>query len=219
MGPAATAHFYNMFVKHCGSASDQSHPDAIILSLPSIPDRTAFIIGHSGDNPLYKLRGAAETLISLGAELLVMPCVTAHYFYDDIIKDLEIPFLHIVKETADTLHKKGIKKAGLLATRGTVESGVFHKELAVYGIDVLTPSDVMQTRLMDILYSEIKAGKPADLNSFYEITGSLTACGSEILILGCTELSLINASHNLDGYYADASEILAHRAAEICLGL
>lgn len=221
MGPEATAHFYHLFTKLCLAACDQEHPDAVILSRPRIPDRTAYILGKqafgkNAEDPAPALIDAGKTLTALGADFIAIPCVTAHFFYDRLVEALTIPVVHIIRETAGHLFERGIKRAGLLATEGTVKSGIFHKELNKLGIETIIPSAESQNLLMELTYSGIKAGLRPDLNIFDIITSELLAKGSETIILGCTELSLVNRGNNIGALYTDPLEILARRALALC---
>ena len=121
MGPAATADLFNKIIVSTKAASDQEHLHVIIDSNTSIPDRTEALI-HGGEDPTEQLTLSARRLAAAGAELIAMPCNTAHGFYDAVCAAVDIPVLHMIKLTAQELRLKGVKCAGLLATDGTVQS-------------------------------------------------------------------------------------------------
>ena len=97
LGPMATVYFFNMVVKLTDAKADQEHVDMIISNRATTPDRTAFILDNSLTNPSIALANDAINLEKSGADFLVMTCNTAHYFYDEISKGINIPFINIIK--------------------------------------------------------------------------------------------------------------------------
>jgi aspartate racemase len=220
LGPHASVYFYEKLTTLNKVGREQEHLDILLYSVPSTPDRTAFITGESAEDPGVKLIHAARTLENAGAEVLTVPCVTAHFFYGRIAEAVSVPVLHIVEETANRLNGKGIKRAGLLATEGTVKSRVFHEKLSEYGIETLTPSPGSQNALTGLIYESVKLGKPADKEEFRKLADELLERGAETVILGCTELSLVKRDHpEMSGEsFADPIEILAGAAIGYCKG-
>ena len=191
MGTQATACFYDILHNMQNVASEQEYLDVLLYSMPTIPDRTAFITGRSTESPLGPLLRAAKALETAGASLLVMLCVTSHYFYDDLAGAADIPFLSIPAETAKLAHERGAGKIGILATDGTLEGKVLHKAFKNYGIETLVPPEGAQTALMTMIYN-IKRGvavAPEELRAFVR---ELRANGSDAVVLGCTELCIIS---------------------------
>ena len=84
LGPAASVYFYQLITEHTKAARDQDHLDIVLVSKASIPDRTEFILGKSPDSPLPSMAEGVRSLAQAGAELIAVPCNTAHYFYDEI---------------------------------------------------------------------------------------------------------------------------------------
>ena len=190
MGTQATACFYNILHKMQNITSEQAYLDVLLYSMPSIPDRTAFITGLSTENPLTPMLKAARALETAGASLLTILCVTSHFFYDDLAGAVGIPFLNIPAETAKQAHEHGIGKIGILATDGTLKGNVLHKAFEKYGIEPLVPPQDTQTALMTMIYN-IKRGvavAPEELNAFI---CELSAKGSDAVVLGCTELCIV----------------------------
>jgi aspartate racemase len=166
---------------------------------------------------------AAKTLVNAGAEVLAVPCVTAHFFYERITKAVPVPVLHIAEETAKRLRKNGVHTAGLLATDGTVSSQLFHKVLAKYDMDIIVPGSENQHALMDLIYRNIKKGIPADPALFERLADDLRERGAETVILGCTELSWIIKEYFTDrpavsARFTDALDVLARAALVYCGG-
>ncbi len=217
MGPLATADLYRKIVLHTDAACDQEHPRVVIDSNTDIPDRTAALL-RGGADPLPELEKSAKRLVSIGAEVLVMPCNTAHGFYDGVCAAAGVPVLHMLRLTRDALKTRGVKTAGLLATDGTVETGLYQRAFENSGIDLLTPDVEGQASVMDIIYNGVKAGDMAhDTSALRRCCEALLACGAETLILGCTELPPAFELYHLDYPATDPTLELA-LAAIRCAG-
>ena len=190
MGPLATADLFEKIVGHTKAACDQEHLHVVIDSNTNIPDRTAALL-HGGADPLPELVKSAGRLEKMGADVLIMPCNTAHNYYDGIAAAVSVPVLHMVRLTAQALVERGVKKAGLLATDGTVRTGIYQKSFAGSGVELLTPDEAGQRAVMEMIYQGVKAGDMAfDAQPARQAMERLLAAGAEVLILGCTELPL-----------------------------
>ena len=213
MGPLATCDLFKKIIeKNQNAKCDQEYIHVCIDCNTNIPDRTEAIL-NGGENPVPEIVKSSILLESMGANVLVMPCNTAHYFYDKITPFLNIPLLNMPDETAKKLKQENVKKIGLLATDGTIKSNVYHCALEKYGIETLTPSAVQQKSVMDIIYKGVKAGnKNIDLTDFYATIDSLLKKGAELLILGCTELPVAFDIFHIDRPSIDATSVLAEAA-------
>ena len=216
LGPMASVYFYELITEHTNADCDQDHLDIVISSRASTPDRTAFILGTSDENPLDAMRCDAEKLVSFGAELISIPCNTAHYFYDALASSLGVPIVNIIYETVAFIVRTGAQKIGVLATEGTVRSGSYEHMCRQMGLGYEVPDEEHQKMLSEIIYGSIKKGKRADMKKFGEICDSLRAKGCEKLVLGCTELSLIKRDEGLGDEYVDSLEVLAMRTIRKC---
>ncbi len=216
LGPLATAYFFELVIQMTDAETDQEHVEMIIYSRPSIPDRTSYITGASRENPLPAMAETGRWLVDQGAEIIAIPCITAHYFHKELAEVISVPVIHIVRETAEHLSVHGIKKAGIMATDGTIYSGLFQKELRERGIEGVLPDEKNQKYVMDLIYQDVKAGRPIEIEKFNEAARYLKACGAEVIILGCTELSLIKRNYAIGAGYLDAMEILARKAVLLC---
>lgn len=216
MGPAATALFFGLLTKNTHADRDQDHLETYIISRPAIPDRTAFILGKSKENPVPAIIETGNKLVELGADVIAIPCLTSHFFYDELSEGIHAPIIHLVREIGSFLHRQGISRAGLMATDGVVQSGLFHTELDAFNIRTIAPSPDKQRQVMDLVYNSIKANKPFDLNTFLSIENELRENGAQSILLACTELSLIKRDCRLSAGYVDALEVLAMRCIEIC---
>ena len=216
LGPAASVYFYQIITEHTKANRDQDHLDTVIVSSASIPDRTEFILGKSDRSPLPAMIGV-EKLISAGAELIAIPCNTAHYFYDQIEKYSSVPVLNIVRETVALAKKAGVRKLGIMATTGTIITGAYQHACLEAGISFAIPSEKSQNILMDIIYGSIKTAKRPDMDAFFSVCDELYANGSDALVLGCTELSLIQGTECFPQYrFIDSLSVLAARSILAC---
>ena len=192
MGPLATVDLFHKMVVHTRASCDQDHLRILIDNDPSIEDRTAALL-YGGADPTPKLIAAARNLQRGGAQLLVIPCNTAHCFFDAVQAAVDVPILHMMHITARVLEARGIRRAGLLSTTGTVQTGIYQDIFADTGIELLMPRQKGQQALMDVIYW-IKAGKmDFDGSGIRKVIEELLDGGSETLILGCTELPLMTA--------------------------
>lgn len=212
MGPLATSDLFHKIIVNTDAGKDQDHIRVLIDNNTNIPDRTKAIL-HGGDSPVAELSESATKLEKMGADLLIMPCNTAHYFYEDVSACVSVPVLNMISVTGRILSEKGIKKAGLLATDGTIQSGIYAKELQKYGIEVVKPDTDGQKNVMDMIYSGVKAGLAEyDTTEIRRVIENLLDIGAEILILGCTELPLAMDMYKLDYPSIDPTLELAREA-------
>ena len=126
MGPAATAEFLRLLTERAPVSSDQYHPTVYLLSDPAVPDRSSAILGK-GEDPTERLKIDLRALCDWGADLLAVPCNTAHFFIDGFRDHLCVPLIHIIEETVNAAAALNPDGAWLLATRGTMESGLYQK--------------------------------------------------------------------------------------------
>lgn len=216
LGPMATARFMEMVIEMTDASCDQEHLEMIIYNCPRIPDRTAYILGRSAENPAVQMIKIGRSLAEQGASCIAIPCITAHYFHEELSEGIEIPILNAITGTGEELIKAGVGCVGIMATEGTVKSRLFQDRLEDMGLCVNLPDDVHQKYITDVIYKNIKSGQPADMERFSEAAEYIRRQGAEVLILGCTELSLIKKDHDLGSGYLDAMEVLAQRAVTAC---
>lgn len=212
LGPAATAYFQERVIDFTEVARDQDHIDMIIFNHATIPDRTAFITGADAANPLPIIIDDAQHLEALGCRFLVMPCNTAHYFYEDVQEAVAIPFVHIVKETLRYAKAQieGLDCVGILATNGTICTETYQRFAEAEGLSWVVPDRAMQEEVMAIIYDGIKAGRPVSRAAFDRVADHLRQKGAGCLILGCTELSVLKMKLALDeADVLDSIDVLA----------
>lgn len=213
MGPLATADLFEKITHLTKADKDSGHIHVIIDSDTGIPDRTAAILGL-GPDPTDELIAAAKRLENAGAELLLMPCNTAHYFYKAVQAAVNVPILHMLKLTAEEIKSRGHIKVALLATDGTVKTGIYSKLFEKYDIDYMLPEPDEQRLIMSMIYDGIKAD-----NELYFDTEPVKAAlramqqrGAEAFVLGCTELPIAFEDFELDFPTVDPTRVLAKNA-------
>lgn len=218
LGPAATASLFSRIIDHTDAATDQDHIDITILNRPQIPDRTAYILGKSDESYVPAVREAALQLEAMGCDVLCMPCVTGHYKSEETFGCLtRSTVLHMPLEAARFLERAGKTTVGVMATDGTGRAGVLQQALETQGLKAVFPDEEHQTKVMSIIYDDVKAGRPANMQAFDDVCAHLRERGCDSVLLGCTELSVIDAPAQAHGMLVvDALEVLAVRAVEAC---
>lgn len=216
LGPMATAYFLQLLVQMTEARTDQEHIEVLLHSKPQIPDRTRFILGQSREDPLPQMVEIGRELAGQGAELIAVPCVTAHYFQKKLEDSIGIPVVDTIRETALSLKAAGVTKAGILATDGTIESGLFQRAFAGEGISAMLPDRAGQQSVMQIIYQNVKAGQPVDSAAFWRVAEGLFGQGAQAVLLACTELSLVKRDFGLGEGFLDVMEVLARKAVLIC---
>lgn len=191
LGPMATVYYLELLTRMTDAVKDQEHPRIFLESLPDIPDRTAYVLDRTAEDPIPVMIDAAKTLQNIGAELLTIPCITAHCFYDQVVEHIDIPVLHLPRYIAQDVAEKGIHTVGILATTGTIQSGILKAEFAAVGVETIILDAERQNLLMQIIYEQMKKGTAVNWQMFLEIAESLLHRGAEKLVLGCTELPLL----------------------------
>ena len=190
MGPMATADLFTKIIENTAAATDQEHLHVLIDNNTDIPDRTACILAGS-DAPLAPMTESARRLRDQGADLLVIPCNTAHYFHKGVAASVDIPVLNMPEITADYCAGRGLSCAALLSTAGTVRAGVYEPYFEERNIRLLHPTRTGIDNLMYLIYDEIKAGRTPHPERLYPELVSLEEQGAQAFLLACTELPLV----------------------------
>lgn len=216
LGPLATAHFMELVINMTHARTDQENVDMIVYNFPSIPDRTGYILGSNLKSPLPGMLSVGCALARQGASCVAVPCVTAHYFYRELERGIPVPVINGVAETVGLLKQAGVKKAGIMATEGTVRSRLIARELDHAGIIPVAPSPERQADVNHLIYENVKAGRPIEMDRFHRVRQELTDCGAEVIILGCTELSIIKRDEPIGPGFVDIMEVLAQQSVLRC---
>ena len=207
MGPEATLELLRRIIHKTPAQIDQDHLRIIIDNNPKIPDRTAALL-RGGESPLSSLISTAQNLERAGADFIIIPCNTAHYYLGEMRKAVHIPIIDMIAETVAHISERSV---GLLATEGTIESGIYLPACRDKGITLLYPED--QKRVMTLIY-KVKAGcmDRALKGEMMSIVDGLLKQGAQAIIAGCTEISLLLKLDDLDVLLFDPLDLLAEKA-------
>ena len=229
VGPAATVDFLDKFVRATPASIDQEHIRVVVEQNPQIPDRTAHLLGHSDIDPAIALYAACSALVAANASLIAIPCNTAHAYVERLQPRLPIPIINLLDETIDYIVTEhgADAKVGLLATAGTIASGVYRDAAARRGMRLMLPDDAHQALVTETIYGNcgVKAGFLTGecVENLMAAVAHLASSGATVLILGCTELPLLlehTRRFPIDtGYVAlvDPTRILAERCVTLAL--
>ena len=218
MGPLATADLFRKIVTMTRAGCDNDHIRIYIDDNASIPDRTAAILS-GGKDPTPIMADSLKKLEACGADCIIMPCNTAHYFLPRLQAMTEVPFLSMLEATAKTCAKTFPgKTAAILATKGTLATGLYEEALKAQGVAYLVPNADEQDALMRVIYEGVKADAApetyrADMEGVME---TLAARGADYFILGCTELPVAADLLGLTQPMIDPTTELAKAAITFC---
>ena len=219
LGPLATAYFYSRVVEMTKASTDQEHIETWIGSCPQIPDRTAFLLSRDeAEDPRPKLIDVGRKLRDIGAEVLAIPCITAHAFHKEMEEGIGLPVLHAIRELGSWCQEKGVTSLGIMATDGAKESKIYDDVLNEYGVTCIWPSEEDQKKVMALIYEDVKAGKALDRDFFENTSDALFKGGAEAIVLGCTELSQAMVEMDLDDRFVDIIDVLAKACVRECKG-
>lgn len=218
MGPLATVDLFAKITKLTQAANDQEHIHILIDSNTNIPDRTKAIL-ENGTSPLEEMVRSALRLENMGADFLIVPCNTAHYFIDKVRKFTKLPFIHMIEETAKEAKRLGVSSTGLLATEGTIKTKLYAEAFAKQGVKLITPSEENEKHIMSLIYQGVKAGASNyPMEGVNHTLAEMKNQGVEKFILGCTEMPLAVQMYHMDIPVIDPTEILARRTIEFAGG-
>tara|TARA_B100001971_G_C18032818_1_gene453461 strand:+ start:57 stop:791 length:735 start_codon:yes stop_codon:yes gene_type:complete len=219
MGPQATLYLFEKIIRNTPAKCDQDHLRVIIDNNPKVPDRTRAIL-ENGENPVPLMVKGAQTLIQAGADFILIPCISAHYFLDELNRKLSRPILSAFDAVAKQIvgDHPDIKTVGLLATNGTIQGGCFQKRLTESGIQTQIPGEPYQRHIISAIYG-IK-GDPTGLartenkTAIKLVAEHLIQNGCQGIIAGCTEIPLVLSPKDIDVPLFNPLLILAEAAIQ-----
>jgi len=206
IGPFAGLDFMRNIFNNTRAVKDQEHVNSVLVSCPSIiPDRTEFLFSNpETENPALGMFESARKLHAAGVSYAVVACNTAHAgrifkpFSEMVQQSLSgLTIVNMLETCASHVKKNlSIKRIGLLATKGTHKSRVYHEYFGDY-FDLIEPDEAGQEKVHEAIYSKefgIKAFsqpvKPLARETIGQEVSALVQRGAEAVILGCTELPL-----------------------------
>lgn len=218
MGTLATESYVRLLDKRTPIHRDQDYLDYIVVNHASVPDRTTWILDHSKPNYNLALIEDIKQQSLLKPAFFVLICNTAHYAYDQLQAATDIPILNMLAETVKEIKriKPDAKKVGLLATRGTVESGLYDGYIKQAGYEEIKPTPEIVDMTEDLIYHDIKEKGHSDGQKFHELVRKMVEeMGADVVILGCTELSYAQEMNPETEFpVADSQSIIVDRSLE-----
>lgn len=216
MGPLATAVFMEKVIEMTEAKKDSDHIIIDVINDPTIPDRTEYLLGKSKENPAIRIKEFITELEKRGCDVIGIPCNTAFGLYEEFAKDSTSEIVHAIEETVIYLKENGIMCAGIMATDGTIQTGLFQKTLEKYGMKAVIPDEGMQSLVMEMIYDEVKCGKAISEDKMSLVSRHLQEQGAEVIVLGCTELSMAKRDGQINKGFLDTMDVCARKAVLLC---
>ena len=212
MGPAATLEFLANLQAFTPAKGDSDHIRVLMDLNPKVPDRN--MTGSAAGVVRAEMAGA---LGGAGAQVLAMPCNTAHAHAGLIQRASGLPLIDLIGEGAKAARSSGAQRVGVLGTKGALR--LYREYLAAQAMGLVSLSPERQEEFMATIY-RIKAGdRDAARREMIGYAADLVAGGAEVIIAGCTEAPLVLRPSDLKVELIDPSELLARRCVAVCLGL
>ena len=219
MGSLATADFLHKVIEYTYVEHESDHLHIYADIYPQIPDRVDALL-HGGPSPAPAMIEALKKLESCGAEIVVMPCITAHNFHDELFEVAAVPFPNFPEIVAKACEKNyGNKTAAVLSTEATLKMRTILDKLDGEGVPYITPDKEEQDIITGLIYA-VKTNKDmgAVVEKFQIILNQMKARGAEYFVLGCTELPVIGDVCASDYEFLNVTSELAKAAIELCGG-
>ncbi|MEN2466296.1 amino acid racemase [Ornithinibacillus sp. FSL M8-0202] len=214
MGPAATSLFFDRVIENTVANKDQDHIDMVILNHATIPDRTRAILEDNKEPFLQAVKKDFEIFEAAGIDNIAIPCNTSHYFFREMQEMTSINIINMIEETVTHIRNTfgSTAKVGILATDGTINTGIYQAECHKYNMKAPIPNVHDQQKVMQTIYN-FKADQPVDVHAFEQIIAKLIEDENcDCVILGCTELSCIEISEHWKPYCVDAMQVLVNES-------
>ena len=221
MGTMATESFVHLLNERVVTHKDQDYLNYVLFNHATVPDRTAYILDATNDSPLPYLLDDIEKQNLLKPDFIVLTCNTAHHFFDTLQAATLIPILHMPKEAVkEVLKQKEVGKVAFFGTTGSVKAGIYETQMRQAGLEVYIPTEKLQDKINHLIYHDIKENDFLNQSLYVEILKDAVDAGCKQIILGCTELSLMEASFGQDDYpVIDAQSVLVDRTIERAIAL
>lgn len=198
MGTLATESYVRLLDKRTHAHSDQEYLDYVVFNDAGVPDRTAFILGQSTEDPVPSILDDIDKATTIGASFIVLACNTEHYFFDRFQARTPVPILHMprlaVQDMARRYPPQTHPRVGFMGTKGSRVSGVYRREVTAAGYEFVEPDDDVQRGVDSLIYDDVKGGRTLEPGRYHATVQTMMAepYNCDVVVLGCTELSVFN---------------------------
>lgn len=192
MGTLATESYVRLLNKKTETHKDQDYLDYIVVNHATIPDRTAWILDHHNPDFNKELIEDIEQQSLLQPAFFALICNTAHCAFDKLQVATDIPILNMPEETVKAIKQvqPSAKRVVILATPGTIQSGIYDQYITNDGYEEIKPNAEILKLTEELIYDDIKKKGQSDNHKFHQLIEKMSnEQGADIVILGCTELS------------------------------
>jgi aspartate racemase len=220
MGPAATIELQQRILDLTPAADDADHLRVLVDNNPGVPSRIAALLEGGDENPLPSLVSMARGLVAAGADLLAMPCNTAHYYHDDLVEQAGAPVLNMIELVGDVLETMHPRPSGvgLLASTAVQRVDLYGPGLSRRGMRTLFPGEAHQRELMALIRAvKAKTDTPRQRAVMRYAAGDLVAQGADVLVIACTELSSLGGFSGQGMVVVDAMQVLAESIVRLAM--
>ena len=235
LGPKAGESLHAKILSNTRAVGDADHLPILLYTNPGVPDRGDFIFGEGDENPAYEILRSLQLLMQAGAEVLCVPCNTAHapVIWDVVEEGFRqittgAELLHLIQVVTDhVVHRHpNVANVGILGTCGTLQTGVYQSALSLHNIRSIAPSDAAQRGVQNAIYHPDWGIKARSTPVSEEARGALQAGalrmiadGAQAVILGCTEVPLAFTEPDLKGIpLIDSTAVLARECIRRAAG-
>lgn len=199
MGPAAGLDFARVLTEAAASRwavrRDQEQIPFVLWSVPQIPDRLAAVEDPAAPSPAPEMIRALRHFGAIGVDAAVIPCNTAHLWFDEVAAASPVPLIHIVEATLARLSQIGLAPGtpiGLLGTRITLAHGLYSTPLKAAGYEVVLPTPEEHQRLTEPAILAVKQDRVSEqVQAFQNQLDALAERGAQAILLGCTEFPVL----------------------------
>lgn len=214
MGPEATVDLMRRVIAATPARDDSDHVHLIVDSNPHVPSRIAALIDGTGESPAPELIRMAKRLEAAGATFLAIACNTAHAYAAEIRDAVSVPLIDMIALTVHEIARLALthRRVGILASTAVIKVGLYKKAFAPHDISLVTPD--RQQDLMEVIRA-VKRGDTSQQNrlQFAQIARELVDKNVDLLLIACTELSILSGSLDPEVPSIDALDVLSKEVA------
>jgi aspartate racemase len=222
MGTPASVSLLNRITELSNAKNDQDYIEVVLHNNSRIPDRTKAIL-NGDSSPVSELERSVKLLNASEVDLIVIACMTAHYYYPHLSAVSKCEIMHpvsvIVEELTRNPQFAGKKTLGLLGSTGLLKSRLIQDYLKPLGYTVITlDADEQERYFMNPIYKAAKLHQldesvKADFMYQFEL---LTSRGAQLILGACSEIPLLISDKEEVPGYVDVFELLAKKIVKYC---